>query len=62
MKDKTAVVGSRIHSPAPSLLSVASSGAAKQVPVGWIAVGVAQGAAGWWKGCREPAPAYRLEL
>lgn len=62
VKDKTAVVGSRIHSPAPCLHSVAFSGAAKQVPVGWIAVGVAQGAAGWWKGSREPAPAYGLEV
>lgn len=60
-KDKTAVVGSRNHSLAPCVHSVAFSGAAKQVPVGWVAVGVAQ-AAGWWKGSREPAPAYGLEV
>lgn len=54
--------GSRIHSPAPCLHSVAFLGTAKQVPVGWLAVGIAQGAAGWWKGSREPAPAYGLEV
>lgn len=30
----------------------------KQVPVGWIAVDIAQETVGWWKDSREPASAY----